>query len=134
MKKALSVLAMAVLSVPVLAGVPEGMEAYSKFRYPDARKELTEPAAAGDVEAMAAMGEMLARGLGGPRDELKARDYILRAQDGGSVRASYVLGTLYLNGNLVAKDEAKGVDLVKKAADLNYPQRNRCWDSGSAEG
>lgn len=121
MKKTLSVLAMAVLSIPVRAGVPEGLEAYSKFRYPDARKELTEPAAAGDVEAMAAMGEMLARGLGGPRDELKARDYILRAQDGGSVRASYVLGTLYLNGNLVAKDEAKGVDLVKKAADLNYP-------------
>lgn len=104
-----------------LAGVPEGLEAYGKFRYPEARKELAEPAAAGDVEAMAAMGEMLVRGQGGSRDELKAREYIVKAQEGGSLRATHMLGTLYLNGNLVAKDETKGVDLVKKAAEQGYP-------------
>ena len=121
MRTAWTVVACACLVSATHAGVPEGLEAYSKLRFTDARKELAEPAAAGDVEAMAAMGEMLTRGLGGARDELKARDYILKAQEGGSVRATHVLGTMYLNGNLVAKDEPKGVELVKKAADLNYP-------------
>lgn len=113
--------AMALTGTVAQAGVPEGVEAYGKQRYPEARKELTDPAAQGDVEAMALMGEMLMRGQGGTRDELKAREYILKAYEGGSLRATHSLGVMYLYGNLVAKDESKGVELVKKAAELRYP-------------
>lgn len=102
------------------AGVPEGLEWFGKQRYADARKELAEPAAVGDIEAMAAMGEMLSRGQGGNRDELKARDYILKALEGGSLRATHMAGTMYVNGNLVAKDEARGVALVQKAAEQGF--------------
>ena len=112
---------LALVGVVAQAGVTEGVEAHNKSRFPEARKELTEPAAQGDVEAMALMGEMLMRGQGGSRDELKAREYILQAFGGGSLRATYTLGVMYLNGNLVTKDEAKGIELVKKAAELRYP-------------
>jgi TPR repeat protein len=61
---------------PALAALPAGQEAFEKSQYIEARKELGDLAAQGDGEAMAIMGEMLMRGLGGSRDELKARDYI----------------------------------------------------------
>lgn len=130
-------IALAVLSTCAQAGVPEGLDAYAKFRYTDARKELTEPAQQGDLEAMAAMGEMLMRGLGGARDELTARDYIQKAQAGGSVRATYTLGQMYLSGNLVTRDDAKGVALIKQAAELRYPNAQTslgAWISNGAYG
>ncbi|WP_296445776.1 tetratricopeptide repeat-containing serine protease family protein [Rhodoferax sp. UBA5149] len=102
------------------AGMPEGKEAFAKAQYADARKELAEPASQGDAEAMALMGDMLMRGRGGPRDELKAREYILQAHENGSNRGTFVLGLLYLYGNLVNKNEAKGIELVKQAAEKGY--------------
>lgn len=112
-------LALCVLVFPGLAAadVPEGVEAYGKARYADARKELAGPAEAGDARAMVYMGEMLMRGLGGARDELKARDYIARSQAAGNARAAFVLGNMYLAGNLVERDGPKGTDLVRQAAD-----------------
>lgn len=118
-------------------GVPEGLDAYTKLRYTDARTELADPAEQGDLEAMAIMGEMLKRGQGGKRDELRARDYIQKAQAGGSVRASYTLGQMYLTGNLVNRDEAKGVAMVKQAAELRYaPAQNSlgAWISNGTFG
>lgn len=118
-------LTLAILCTCAQAGVPEGIEAHAKQRYVEARKELAEPAEQGDFEAMALMGEMLMRGLGGSRDELTARDYILKAQAGGSARATYTLGQMYLSGNLVQRDEAQGVTLVKQAAEMRYaPAQN----------
>ena len=111
---------LAAFCVSVQAGVPEGVDAHSKQRYADARKELAEPAEQGDAEAMTLMAEMLMRGQGGARDELKARDYMLKAHEAGAVRATYNLGNMYLIGNLVTKDEARGVALVKQAADQRY--------------
>ena len=40
---------------------------------------------------------------------------------GKSPRAIYQLGLMHLNGNLVARDEAKGIDLVQKAAEASHP-------------
>lgn len=108
------------LSNAVQAGVPEGREAFAKLQYADARKELAEPAEQGDADAMAMMGEMLMRGLGGPRDELKAREYIVQSHEKGAVRGTFVLGRLYQSGNLISKDEAKGLELVKQAAEKGY--------------
>lgn len=108
------------ISGSLLAGVSEGKEAFAKFQYADARKELAEPAAQGDSDAMALMGEMLMRGLGGARDELKARDYILQAHDAGSNRATFTLANMYLGANLVAKDDAKGLALVRQSAEKGF--------------
>lgn len=102
------------------AGMDEGREAFENRQFVEARKELTLLAEENPPEAMAYMGEMLMRGLGGSRDELKARDYITRAQAGGSLRATYQLGLLTLEGNLVTRDAAKGLALVKQATDLAY--------------
>ena len=99
------------------AGVAEGVDAFNNNRFGEARRELGVPAEQGDAQAMVYMGEMLTRGLGGVRDELKARDYIIKAQAAGNVRATYLLGTMHLAGNLVARDEARGIELVKQAAD-----------------
>ena len=134
MKTAWTLVAWACLVGAVQAGVPEGVEAYNKFRFTDARKELTEPAAAGDLEAMAVMGEMLLRGQGGARDELKAREYIIKAYEGGNSRATSTLGQLYLTGNLVNKDEAKGVELVKRAAEQRNPAAMSIYGTFVARG
>jgi uncharacterized protein len=103
------------------AGVAEGLDAYSRFQYAEARKELAEPAAKNDPDAMAVMGEMLMRGLGGPRDELKARQYVLQAHQNGSVRGTFVLGRMYQLGALVEKDESKAAELIKDAATRLHP-------------
>ena len=103
------------------AGVAEGVTAYDKRQFLEARKELELPASQGDVEAMARMGEMLMRGLGGARDELKARDYITQAHEAGSLQATYLLARMALTGNLVAKDEARGIALMKQAGEKAMP-------------
>ncbi len=99
------------------AGVPEGVDAFVAGRYTEARRELARPAEEGDAQAQAYMGEMLMRGLGGARDELKARDYITRSHAAENVRATYLLGSMHLSGNLVTRDENKGVELIRQAAD-----------------
>lgn len=99
------------------AGVAEGVDAFNSGRFAEARRELATPAEAGDAQAMAHMGEMLMRGLGGARDELKARDYITRSHAAENARATYLLGTMHLSGNLVMRDETKGIELVRQAAE-----------------
>ena len=125
---------LAALCTCVQAGVPEGVEAHTKLRYTDARKELAEPAEQGDAEAMTLMAEMLMRGQGGARDELKARDYMLKAHEAGNTRATYNLGQMYLNGNLVNKDETKGVALVRQSAEQHYAQAQAVLGSWVAGG
>ncbi len=98
------------------AGVAEGLDAYSRFQFAEARKELTEPAAKGDPDAMALMGDMLMRGTAGPRDEIRARDYLSQSEKLGSLYGKYFLGWALINGHLFPKDEAKGIDLIKDAA------------------
>ena len=118
-KHLLMVCALAGSCVPfsTYAAVADGVDAFTRGRYAEARKELTAPAEEGDAQAMAYMGEMLMRGWGGTRDELKARDYITRAQAAGDIRATYLLGSMHMSGNLVARDTSKGADLVRQAAD-----------------
>ena len=51
--------------------------------------QLTHLAEESQSEAMVYTGEMLMRGLGGSRDELKARHYIIRTFEAGNVRATF---------------------------------------------
>ena len=124
-------------SIHAYAGVPEGVDAFTRARYADARKELAGPAEEGDAQAMVYMGEMLMRGLGGTRDELKARDYITRSQAAGNIRATYLLGSMHMSGNLVARDAAKGAELVRQAADKGEPAAQNligAWLANGANG
>jgi len=116
------------------ADVAEGVDAFGRARYADARKELAGPAEAGDSQAMAYMGEMLMRGYGGPRDELKARDYVTRSHAAGNVRATFLLGSMQLAGNLVERDAAKGVELIRLAADKGEPAAQTAVGSWLANG
>jgi uncharacterized protein len=102
------------------ASLAEGKDYYDKSRFAEARKELADLAEAQDGEAMHLMGDMLLRGQVGARDELKAREYILKAHDKAVIGATFLLGRMHLVGNLVAKDEAKGIDLIKRAAEKSY--------------
>ena len=123
--------------IHVYAGVPEGVDAFTRGRYADARKELAGPAEEGEAQAMAYMGEMLMRGLGGTRDELKARDYITKSHAAGNIRATYLLGSMHMSGNLVARDTAKGVELVRQAADKGEPTAQNsigAWLANGANG
>lgn len=117
-----------------MAGVAEGVEAFNANRYAEARRELSRPAEEGDARAMVHMGEMLMRGLGGERDELKARDYITRSHAAENARATYVLGTMHLAGNLVARDEAKGIELIRQAADKGESAAQTTMGSWLANG
>jgi hypothetical protein len=120
-----------------MAGVEEGREAFNKRQFVEARKELTPLAEEGLPEAMAYLGEMLMRGQGGTRDELKARDYITRAQAAGNLRATYQLGLMTLEGNLVTRDAAKGVALIKQAGDQAYAPAQALmgiWIASGAQG
>ena len=102
------------------AGVAEGLEAYERFQNEEARKELTEPAAKGDPEAMAVMGDLLLRGLGGPRDEARARDYVLQSHRLGSLRGTFIYANLLMFGWMVPKDENRGIELVKEVANKGF--------------
>ncbi len=104
------------------SGVAEGIDFYQRGQYKEARTELEPAAMAGNMEAMAYLGDLYLRGLGGARNELKAREYItMAATDGKLPRAIHQLGLMYVNGNLVTRDETKGVDLIQKAAEASHP-------------
>lgn len=53
----------------------------------------------------------------------KALPLLLQARSEGDLRAAYALGTWYLHGqgDLVAIDVARGLDLIREAAEVNIP-------------
>ena len=102
----------------VQAGVPEGVDAFAQSRFGEARKELAGPAEAGDAQAMAHMGEMLMRGLAGPRDEAKGAELIRQAADKGEAAAQNTLGAWLASGTQgYAKDDVNALAWFKLAAE-----------------
>lgn len=94
-----------------------------------------EGAAAGDADCLYLAGCMLQDGLAGRFDRARAFDFIERAAELGHVDATYSLGYFYVNGGMsnllysdeilaqkkVPKDEAKGLALMKAAAERGHP-------------
>ncbi len=122
---------------PAGAGLAEGRELYGRARFEEARRELAGDAEQGNAEALYLLGDMYLRGLGGPRDELRARDYISQAHAKGSVAATFLLGRMYLAGNLVPKDEARGIAMIRDAAEKHHPPAQTligAWLSGGLLG
>lgn len=73
----------------------EGTKALREGDYPTAFREFAPLAARGDLAAITNIGLMYARGLGVPRDEVRARDLYARAAEGDYVIAQYNLAMLY---------------------------------------
>lgn len=93
-----------------------------------------EGAALGDADCLYLAGFMLQDGLAGRFDRSRAFDYIERAAGLGHVDAIYALGYFYVNGGMsnllysdeilnqkrVPKDEAKGLALMRRAAEQGH--------------
>lgn len=78
-------------------------------------------AAAGNAEAMAAIGTMYAGGDGVEKDHGEAVSWYHKAADAGHNPSLLVLGTAYFEGKLGLETRAEyGKSLLKKAADAGY--------------
>src|SRR5205085_2374519 len=74
----------------------------------------------GYPDALCELGYMYMNGIVQNNSE-KAIHYLRMAAERGNPRATYILGFNYLEGGFFVKDENKGLELLNKAADLNFP-------------
>jgi hypothetical protein len=132
-RRFLTFLALA-FAAAVHAGFGEGEEAFTRRDFRTAIAEFTPLAEAGDARAQYYLGAMLLGGLGTPRDEAKAADYLGRAAAQNHAQGQLALGLLYLQGRGVARDEAKGADLVRRAADTGVAAAQYAMGQLVAEG
>jgi TPR repeat protein len=83
----------------------------------------------GDHAAQTLIAEIYARGLGVPRDPVKAAEYYAKAAEGGIAEAQFQYALLLLEGRHTPKDPDKAFALMRAAADagnrmaqFNYAQ------------
>lgn len=87
------------------------------------RKWLEAAAANGMEHAMEVIAAFHELGLHGfPRDPAMAVRWYQASIDRGSSRAKLCLGKLYLEGEIVPKDEAKGLRLIEESRDEGFPR------------
>jgi TPR repeat protein len=77
--------------------------------------------AKGRWRALFNQGWLKQRGCGVPVDGPGAAAAYTRAAEGGCAIAQFYLGTLYMDGELVGYDQAKGIRWLSASADQNYP-------------
>lgn len=84
----------------------------------DAAREAYElAAAAGDADALTALGRFAEDGLGGKADPVVAFETYIRAVGLGSITAKRRLGRMFLNGSGRPSDPARAIDWFRAAAD-----------------
>ena len=98
------------------ATVADGVYAYEKGNYKQARIEWLPYAALGNPNALYNLGQLHRMGRGVEIDNLKAKSYYLRAADKGHVGAQRNLGTLYYFGRIGDVDYTKAINWLTKAA------------------
>lgn len=81
---------------------------------------------------------MYANGTGTERDINLAVDWLNKAAEQGNIDAQYLLGTWYLDGNLIPKIDSIGIKWIMKAAkEGSIPANNRLaqeyWDGKSID-
>jgi uncharacterized protein len=86
-------------------------------------------AQAGDPEAQTNVGEIFERGLGGEANPEAAAVWYQKAADQGYSRALFDLGTLYEQGQGVAKDRMKALNLYRRA--WGIPEDNVMFTSAA---
>lgn len=141
-------------SLPALADVKAGVEAWQRGDYKKAIAEWRGPAVAGDPDAQFNLGQAYKLGRGVPVDtaqaeqwyrkaalqghpqaeenyglalfennkRLQAAEWLQKAAARGEPRSQYVLGTMFFNGDGVAKDWVRAYALTVRAAAQGLPQ------------
>lgn len=107
---------------PTGATVANGVYAYEKGKYQQARTEWLPYAALGNPNALYNLGQLHRMGRGVETDYFKARDYYLRAAEKGHVGAQRNLGTLYYFGRIGEADHTRALKWLTKAAINNDPR------------
>jgi TPR repeat protein len=88
---------------------------------PQAVAMLERAADAGEVVAQNALGRVVyLLGVGAPHDRAKVIKYLKLAAAQNDPSSMYDLGQYYGGGSGVEKDLAKGIDLIKRSADMGY--------------
>jgi TPR repeat protein len=91
--------------------------AYQRGLYRTALNLALERARDGDVPAQTLAAEILARGLGVPRDQREAAKWYERAAEGGDPEAQFQYALLLIDGRYVGKDEKQAFALMEAAAE-----------------
>lgn len=99
-----------------IATVADGVYAYERGDYPQARSEWLPYAALGNPNALYNLGQLYRMGRGVETDYLKAREYYRRAAEKGHVGAQRNLGTLYYFGRPDKVDYGQALKWLTKAA------------------
>ena len=87
-----------------------------------AREVFEEAARQGHPMALAQLGAMLARGVGGISDKVTAARYTLDAANAGIPLAQFNMFALYMKGDGVLKNEAEGIRFLEEAAEQGHPK------------
>jgi len=98
------------------ATVADGVYAYEKGNYQQARTEWLPYAALGNPNALYNLGQLSRMGRGVGKNYIKAEEYYLRAAEKGHVGAQRNLGTLYYFGRTGQVDHKKAFNWLLKAA------------------
>ncbi|MBL4612317.1 MAG: SEL1-like repeat protein [Emcibacter sp.] len=106
------------------ATVADGVYAYEKGNYEQARTEWLPYAALGNPNALYNLGQLSRMGRGIAQNYAKAEEYYLRAAEKGHVGAQRNLGTLYYFGRLGESDLLKAHNWLLKAA-INGDNRSQ---------
>lgn len=87
----------------------------------EARNYLELAAAEDHPAALADLGAMYEKGMGGPANLTAAVEYTLRAAEAGYPQGQYNLSVFYFNGRGVPNDEMHAVTWLIKSANQGYP-------------
>jgi len=98
------------------ATVADGVYAYERGNYEQARKEWLPYAALGNPNALYNLGQLYRMGRGVEVDFARAEEYYLRAAEKGHIGAQRNIGTLYYFGRLGETDHAKAYHWLSRAA------------------
>ncbi|NOZ42062.1 MAG: hypothetical protein GXP02_02685 [Alphaproteobacteria bacterium] len=98
------------------ATVADGVYAYEKGDYQQARTEWLPYAAMGNANALYNLGQLYRMGRGVKKNYVKAREYYLRAAEKGHIGAQRNLGTLYYFGRAGKVDHKQAFIWLTKAA------------------
>jgi uncharacterized protein len=104
------------VSMPVRAGLDEGMAAYKKSNFRAALKEFMPLAMQGNAVAQSNLGVMYANGQGVPQDDTEAVKWYRLAANQGDATAQSNLGLMYAKGQGVSQDYSEAARWYRLAA------------------
>ena len=102
------------------AGLPEGYEAYTRGKFPEAFAEFSVAAKQDYPAAQNMLASMYAQGKGVERDYKKALDWLYRAQALGSPEAMYNLARMHEEGLGEPRNPAAALKYYLEAAYLGF--------------